>query len=82
MGQRLNCLRKDQVTTPEKEPYKAFGRAVGMDVDRIERKAKAEQATSGVLRQKLEAQIPADVVSALETFGPERVLVPGIDLGR
>lgn len=36
--------RKDQMIAREKEAYKAFGRAVGMDVDRIEREAKAEQA--------------------------------------
>jgi hypothetical protein len=35
---------KDQMIAREKEAYKAFGRAVGMDVDRIEREAKAEQA--------------------------------------
>lgn len=39
------------------------------------KKAKAEQASSGVTRQKLEAQIAADVVSAFETFGTERLLV-------
>jgi hypothetical protein len=27
----------------QKEAYKAFGRAVGMDVERIEREVKAEQ---------------------------------------
>ena len=36
--------RKDEMIAREKEAYKAFGRAVGMDVDRIEREAKAEQA--------------------------------------
>lgn len=35
---------KNQMIAREKEAYKAFGRAVGMDVDRIEREAKAEQA--------------------------------------
>lgn len=35
---------KDQMIAREKEAYKAFGRAVGMDVDRIEREALAEQA--------------------------------------
>jgi 2,3-bisphosphoglycerate-independent phosphoglycerate mutase len=35
---------KDQMIAREKEAYKAFGRAVGMDVDRIEREARAEQA--------------------------------------
>ena len=28
----------------EKEAYKAFGRAVGMDVDKIDREAQLEQA--------------------------------------
>jgi hypothetical protein len=35
---------KDRMIAREKEAYKAFGRAVGMDVDRIEREAKAEQS--------------------------------------
>lgn len=39
---------KDQMMAREKEAYKAFGRAVGMDVDRIEREAKAEQAKKKV----------------------------------
>lgn len=36
--------RKDEMRVREKEAYKAFGRAVGMDVDRIEREAQLEQA--------------------------------------
>jgi hypothetical protein len=36
--------RKDEMRALEKEAYKAFGRAVGMDVDRIEREAMLEQA--------------------------------------
>ena len=35
---------KDEYLRREKEAYKDFGRAVGMDVDRIEREAEAEQA--------------------------------------
>jgi hypothetical protein len=38
--------RKDEMLAREKEAYKAFGRAVGMDVDRIEREAEAERAAS------------------------------------
>ena len=34
---------KDKMIQQQKEAYKAFGRAVGMDVDRIEREAKAER---------------------------------------
>ena len=37
--------KKDEFRAREKEAYKAFGRAVGMDVERIEREAKAEQET-------------------------------------
>jgi hypothetical protein len=37
-------ILKDEYIRREKEAYKAFGRAVGMDVDRIEAEAKAEQA--------------------------------------
>lgn len=36
--------RKDEMRAREKEAYKAFGRAVGMDVERIEREAAAERA--------------------------------------
>lgn len=35
--------RKDEFRQREKDAYKAFGRAVGMDVDQIEREAQAEQ---------------------------------------
>lgn len=35
---------KDKLIQREKDAYKAFGRAVGMDVERIEREAKAERA--------------------------------------
>ncbi len=37
-------ILKDQMIAREKDAYKAFGRAVGMDVDRIEREAKADRA--------------------------------------
>lgn len=36
--------RKDELRQREKEAYKAFGRAVGMDVERIEREAAQERA--------------------------------------
>lgn len=36
--------QKDEFREREKEAYKAFGRAVGMDVDRIEREAAADRA--------------------------------------
>jgi hypothetical protein len=36
--------KKDEARLREKEAYKAFGRAVGMDVERIEREAAAERA--------------------------------------
>jgi hypothetical protein len=36
--------RKDEMRVREKEAYKAFGRAVGMDVDKIDREAQSEQA--------------------------------------
>lgn len=36
--------RKDEMREREKDAYKAFGRAVGMDVERIEREAAAERA--------------------------------------
>ena len=35
---------KDEFMRREKEAYKAFGRAVGMDVERIEREAEADRA--------------------------------------
>lgn len=37
---------KDKMIAREREAYKAFGRAVGMDVERIEREAKAERAAA------------------------------------
>lgn len=37
---------KDKMIEREREAYKAFGRAVGMDVERIEREAKAERAAA------------------------------------
>lgn len=40
--------KKDEFRAREKEAYKAFGRAVGMDVERIEREAKDEQPTNPV----------------------------------
>lgn len=40
--------KKDEFRAREKEAYKAFGRAVGMDVERIERETKAEQRASAV----------------------------------
>jgi hypothetical protein len=36
--------RKDEMRAREKEAYKAFGRAVGMDVEKIEREAQRERA--------------------------------------
>ena len=41
---------KDKMLLRQKEAYKAFGRAVGMDVDRIEREALAEQAKEGATK--------------------------------
>lgn len=35
---------KDAMRARERDAYKAFGRAVGMDVERIQREAEAEQA--------------------------------------
>ena len=35
---------KDEIRRREKDAYKAFGRAVGMDVERIEREAEAGRA--------------------------------------
>jgi len=40
----------DKMIQREKEAYKAFGRAVGMDVERIEREAKAEAAKEAAAR--------------------------------
>ena len=38
--------KKDEFKLREKEAYKAFGRAVGMDVERIEREAAADRAAA------------------------------------
>ena len=37
---------KDEIRAREKEAYKAFGRAVGMDVEKIEREAQSAQAAN------------------------------------
>ena len=50
--------KKDAMLLREKEAYKAFGRAVGMDVERIEREAKAAQAAKKA-RQDRTAQTGA-----------------------
>ncbi len=39
--------KKDEFRQREKDAYKAFGRAVGMDVERIEREAAAARAAKG-----------------------------------
>lgn len=39
---------KDEMRAREKEAYKAFGRAVGMDVDKIDREAQSEEAKKAV----------------------------------
>ena len=46
---------KDEMIAREKEAYKAFGRAVGMDVDRIEREAIAERAAQKAAPEKQDA---------------------------
>ena len=43
---------KDKMIAREREAYKAFGRAVGMDVERIEREAKAERAAADARENK------------------------------
>ena len=40
---------KDEMRAREKEAYKAFGRAVGMDVDKIEREAQSAQEATKAL---------------------------------
>lgn len=47
---------KDEYIRREKEAYKAFGRAVGMDVDRIEAEAKADQAAQKAREAKAAAE--------------------------
>jgi hypothetical protein len=42
--------KKDEFRQREKDAYKAFGRAVGMDVERIEREAAAERAAKGAAK--------------------------------
>ena len=48
---------KDAMRAREKEAYKAFGRAVGMDVDRIDREAQQERAA----KEAAEASRPETV---------------------
>jgi hypothetical protein len=42
--------KKDEFRQREKDAYKAFGRAVGMNVDRIEREAAAERTAKGAAK--------------------------------
>ncbi len=56
---------KDEYLRREKEAYKDFGRAVGMDVDRIEAEAKAEQAAKKARETKAtEEESPAQAGAA------------------
>ena len=57
--QRLREIRKAEI----KERYKAIGRASGMDVDAIERKAKAEEAARAAEKAKADAK-PAQTTPA------------------
>lgn len=50
---------KDKMIAREKEAYKAFGRAVGMDVDRIEREVAAERAAEQAKAKRDGAANPA-----------------------
>ncbi len=58
--QRLREIRKAEI----KERYKAIGRASGMDVEAIERKAKAEEAA------KAAEKVKADAANATQTPTP------------
>jgi hypothetical protein len=53
--QRLREIRQAEV----RERYKAIGRASGMDVDAIERKAKLDDAARAAEKAKAEAEKPA-----------------------
>lgn len=48
--------QKDAARAREKEAYKAFGRAVGMDVDRIEREAEADRIATKKANAAAEAK--------------------------
>ncbi len=50
---------KDKMILREKEAYKAFGRAVGMDVERIEREVAAERAAEQATATRPVAADPA-----------------------
>ena len=50
---------KDKMILREKEAYKAFGRAVGMDVERIEREVAAERAAEQATATRPAAADPA-----------------------
>lgn len=61
--QRLRDIRNAEV----RERYKALGRASGMDVDKIEREAKAEAAAKAAEKAKADAETaaaPAQVLTA------------------
>ena len=54
---------KDKMILREKEAYKAFGRAVGMDVERIEREVAAERAAEQATATRPAAADPAGAAS-------------------
>jgi hypothetical protein len=47
--------RKDEMRAREKEAYKAFGRAVGMDVEKIEREAQLDRESAEAKAKKAAA---------------------------
>ena len=57
----------DEARAREKEAYKAFGRAVGMDVDEIEREAEADRAAAAKAKAEAEAEVEAKAAKAGET---------------
>ena len=57
---------KDEYIRREKDAYKAFGRAVGMDVDRIEREALAEQAAKKAREASMAEEESAQNTGALK----------------
>ena len=54
---------KDEQRRREKEAYKAFGRAVGMDVDAIEREDAAQEAAAAKAREEQQAKWQAEARS-------------------
>lgn len=65
----LRAAEEARIAKEKRELYKSLGRAAGMDVDAIERKAEAERAAEKAAADKRRAEAQAAAASAKESAG-------------